>query len=133
MLVIRQRGPSDEGVIAIITAFSAIMLFAVAAFAVDLGNAYAHKRELQNQADFTALAAGASMKSDLSGTPPATDAAVIAAAVYLSANWSHDDDKPADDNPNAAARDQMTIRSALVDNVPANGEACYGTFDGSGT
>jgi hypothetical protein len=125
MLMILQRGRSDDGVIAIITAFSAIMLFAVAALVVDLGNAYAHKRELQNQADFAALAAGATMKNNLSGTPSATDPAVIAAAVYLAANWSHDDDHPSGGPPA-----QDVIRSALVDNVAANGEACYGTFNG---
>lgn len=54
--------PRDErGAVAILVALCASVLFAVSALAVDLGDAYQRKGEVQSQADMAALAAGASL------------------------------------------------------------------------
>lgn len=58
----RRLTPRDErGAAAILVALCATVLFAVSALAVDLGNAYQRKGEVQSQADMAALAAGASL------------------------------------------------------------------------
>ena len=53
------RRRDDRGAIAVVFALTCVLLFGLAAVAVDLGNAYQRKREVQSQADVAALAAAA--------------------------------------------------------------------------
>lgn len=57
--MMRRTRASERGTVAIIVAISATMLFGLAALGVDLGAAYARKRDIQTQADLAALAAAA--------------------------------------------------------------------------
>lgn len=70
----RRRHPrrSERGTVALLAALLAVTLFAVAAFAVDLGNVWARRGSLQVQADQAALYAAESL--------PAVDAASRLAA-----------------------------------------------------
>ncbi len=107
----RRRSPSESGAVAIVVALSATMLFAIAAIAVDLGNAFAARRDLQTQADLAATsAAGLLPKGD------ATNQAKIVAEVvnYL--------------NRNKAGVNQSSVTSAqLTDTQLANGEVTFPT------
>lgn len=65
------RRRSDEGgAVAILVALLAIVLFASAALAVDLSNAFVRKRDVQRQADFGALAGGAELGAENTGPVP---------------------------------------------------------------
>lgn len=61
--LVRPAGPArpqrDEGAVAILVAIMAILILALAAFALDIGNAYAQKRQLGVAADAAVLAAAA--------------------------------------------------------------------------
>src|SRR5215216_3195884 len=52
------RTRSERGAIAIVVGLLATTLFGVAAMAVDLGNAWSRKREVQKQVDVSALSVG---------------------------------------------------------------------------
>ena len=56
--LLRKDGERDRGAVAIVVAILATVLFAAAALSVDLGNAWARKREVQKQVDVSALGAG---------------------------------------------------------------------------
>lgn len=58
---LRASRDDERGAVAILVAVCATALFAASALAVDLGNAYQRKGEVQSQADLAALAAGASL------------------------------------------------------------------------
>ncbi len=125
----RRGSRNERGITAVVVAISALMLFSVAALAVDLGNAYARKRSVQSQADFAAFAGGAA--DNLPATqaaPRATDKAVIAVATYLNKNQPQDDAATAD--VCEAARTCVTA-PMLVDGSRANGEVYYGHFVGA--
>lgn len=62
--MIRARERTEQGAVAILVAIMAVVLFGMAAFAVDMGNAWARKRDLQTQADLAALAGAAHLSSD---------------------------------------------------------------------
>src|SRR4051794_37000907 len=53
-----ERTKRENGAVAIMVALLSLVLFGGAAMAVDLGNAWARKREVQKQADVSALGAG---------------------------------------------------------------------------
>lgn len=71
----RTREARERGTVAIVVAMSATMIFALCALAVDLGAAYARKRDIQTQADLAALAAGAHLPRSA-----ASEATITAAA-----------------------------------------------------
>lgn len=50
--------PTDTGAVAVMVALLATVVFAAGAISVDLGNAWARKRDAQTQADLAALSAG---------------------------------------------------------------------------
>ncbi|MGH3470552.1 MAG: TadE/TadG family type IV pilus assembly protein, partial [Nocardioidaceae bacterium] len=117
----------ESGAYAVIFALCSLLLFSVAALAVDLGNAEQRKVDTQTQADNAALAGGAGDNLPApQASPLASDPAVIAVAQYLNAN------QPQNDNPaNAictATRTCVTPLS-LVDGIKANGEVYYGSFN----
>lgn len=68
------RSQRERGTVAIVVALSATMIFALCALGVDLGAAFARKRDIQTQADLAALAAGAHLPRS------AASEALIAAA-----------------------------------------------------
>jgi hypothetical protein len=64
------KGRRDErGAVAIIVAFSSVLLLIMAAFVVDFGQAYANKRQSQTAADAAVLAAGTTYSSQLLDCP----------------------------------------------------------------
>lgn len=67
----RLRRTDDQGAVAVIVAIAALMLMALGAVAVDLGNAWARKRTVQTSADLAALAGAA-------GLPDITEARTLA-------------------------------------------------------
>lgn len=75
---------NERGTVAVVAAVSMTMLFGMGAMSVDLGNAFARKRDLQAQADFAALA-GAD-KLGAGNTYAVTDEAVKAVRDYLNDN-----------------------------------------------
>lgn len=85
---LRQRS-SERGAVAVLVGILALVLFGLAAFAVDLGNAVARKAGVQGQADLSALAAAAELPGT---TMDASDPAVAAVATYLIENEQQDDD-----------------------------------------
>ncbi|QIK66081.1 hypothetical protein G7072_06755 [Nocardioides sp. HDW12B] len=107
----RRRPAGENGAVAIVVALSATMLFAIAAIAVDLGNAFAARRDLQTQADLAATsAAGLLPKGD------ATNQANIVAEV---ANYL---------NRNKAGVNQSSVTSTqLTDTQLSNGEVTFPT------
>lgn len=85
MVLVKARSRDEEGAIAILVAISCMMLLIVCALVVDLGFARDTKRQSQNAADASALAAGNTVYL----TNPNGDfaAAVAAAKTYASANF----------------------------------------------
>lgn len=79
----------DRGAVAVLFAILAVVLFGVAALAVDLSNGFVRKRDAQAQADFAALAGGAELTGETTAGPPA--AVVDAVAEYLNRNQPQDD------------------------------------------
>jgi hypothetical protein len=82
------RRRDQRGATAILAAMFALIIFAMAAFSVDLGNAWARKRDVQTQADLAALAGGAHLPSSYG------DAATLDAVLdYLKRNeaWAGQD------------------------------------------
>lgn len=65
---------SERGTVAVVVAISATMIFALCALGVDLGSAFARKRDIQTQADLAALAAASNLPRS------ATSEALIEAA-----------------------------------------------------
>lgn len=79
------RGEDARGVIAVVVAFSAVIVFVLAAFVVDLGLARDTKRQAQNAADASALAAGNVLYTV--GKTPHFSTAVAAAKTYAQQNY----------------------------------------------
>lgn len=101
-------GRRDEGVVAVVVALCAIVLFGFGALAVDLGNQYARARSAQTDADFAALAGAAQL--------PDQTAAFNAAYNYLKLNLPQDDSgAPVGDPTNYS------------DGLPGNGEISFPT------
>ncbi len=92
----RLRSRDEGGAIAIIVAVSSVMLFVLAAMVVDLGLARDTRRQSQNSADASALAAAnrlyptaacATLNPSGSNTPPCLSDAVNAAKSYAESNY----------------------------------------------
>lgn len=77
----RSRSRRDRGTVAVVVALSATMIFALCALAVDMGSAFARKRDIQTQADLAVLAAAA--KLPRSGNEAAI---ALAATTYAGQN-----------------------------------------------
>lgn len=86
--------PADRqrGAVAIMTAFSLVLLIAMIGLVVDLGYLYTRKTELQNAADAAALAGA----RELNGTTAGVTAAVLRAIALANANASDLDATPVD-------------------------------------
>lgn len=57
----QERSRRERGTVAVVVAMSATMIFALCALGVDLGSAFARKRDIQTQADLATLAAAAKL------------------------------------------------------------------------
>jgi Putative Flp pilus-assembly TadE/G-like len=78
------RRRDESGAYAVMFGFLAVVLLGMSALAVDLGNAVARKSDAQGQADFAALAGGAELDNQTSGTIPNT--VLSAVRDYLNQN-----------------------------------------------
>ena len=114
MLMKRPPSKDESGVVAVVAAITALVLIGICAFAVDLGNAFSRKRDVQSQADFAALAGANEL--GIGNTKVPRDPAVIAVADYLSKN------KPQDDH---AGPTPDVTPAQLVDNDDKNGEVYF--------
>ena len=121
---VRRRRRDDNGAIAIMVALMSVMLFTVAALSVDLGNAYVHKKDIQQHTDLSALAGaqGDDLPMTAAGTActwgtaaKATDQAILDVSAYLSRYYA----------PVSAA--------TLTNCTLTDGEAAYGAFRQTGT
>ncbi len=117
----------ESGAVALVFALVTVLLFAVAALGVDLGNAFNRKRELQGQVDLAALAGGAALPVATT-TPSAGDDAVKAVADYLVTNQVGNDNGV----PMPSAN---TLATYLVDPAKKDtwGQVYYGSFDAEGS
>lgn len=110
---LRRRG--ERGAVAVMVGFLAVVLFAMAALTVDLGNAWTRKRTVQKQADVSALGAG-----DLLPMTTSNKSAILTSvASYLN--------KP----ENKASGQPTAVASQLDDGSDANGEVIFEKDDGS--
>jgi len=109
------RGTSERGAVAVTVAIAALLIFGMAALAVDLGNAFARTKAVQAQADLSALAGGGS----LPGAKSASDDAVKAVVTYLNHN------QPQSDGQSCVQTSTCASASDLVDGNDSNGEIYY--------
>lgn len=109
---------NERGAYAVLFAVLTSLLFAVAALGIDMGNTMARKSDVQGQADFAALAAGATMTSSpTSGRPSAGTLAVITKSL--------NDNYPL----NRPCGTHCVTSAMLVDASMTNGDARF-TADG---
>jgi len=105
-----------QAVVAIVVGLLAVVLFSSAALTVDLGNAWARKRDVQKQVDVAALSVGWML--------PMTSANKLdianGVAGYLNAG------------ANAVAGQKSVTGAQLVDGNLANGEVLFQHSDGTG-
>jgi len=82
----RLHHADERGQVLVVVALSMVVLLLIAALVIDVGNWYAHKRQLQNRADAGALAAGVdyqnSWPSCLRGDATTTAAIITSARRY---------------------------------------------------
>jgi len=108
----RPRKKDERGAFAVMFALLALVLFAVAAIVVDLGNAMARQADVQAQADIAALAGGQELTTT-SGTVPAV--VVNAVRDYLNENHPLNQDCSGD----------CVVSSQLTNGVLTDGEVRF--------
>ncbi len=109
----RRFGRGERGSMALIVALLATALFLSAAVAVDLGNAWARKRELQKQVDVAALGAGHQLPMTTSNRLEIADSV----AASLTRNWT-------------AGQAPSITGSQLLNGLPEDGEVTFWTDNG---
>lgn len=107
----------DTGAVAVIVGILAMVLFAGAAISVDLGNAFARKRDTQAQADFAALAGGPLVTG--TNTKSVSDPAVLAVVDYLNKN------QPLDDGESCVPTKTCIAAGQMVNDNPSDGEIYF--------
>ena len=114
-LRLRRRRRDEGGVVAVLVAISCTLLLCVAALAVDMGNAWTQRREVQTEADLAALAGGALL--------PAKDAVTkTAVAVKVLEYLKRNDTYGQDDGDSAS-----WTAAQLLDGTTSNGEITFPT------
>lgn len=117
-----QRKRNDAGAVAIVFALSTLLIFALAAIGVDLGNAMNRKKENQNSADLAALAGADAL-------PVAVGDAVAALnARQKVADWLNKN-QPSSDGDSCSTSTATITALQLGDGVVANGEVTFPTTD----
>jgi hypothetical protein len=106
----------EQGAVAVLVALLSIVLFSTAALVVDLSNAFVRKRDVQRQADFAALAGGAELGNQTSGTVPP----VVVDAVRDQLNGPGEMNLPQDDSGKTAVTSVQ-----LTDGDLDNGEVRF--------
>jgi hypothetical protein len=97
VVMTRRRERDESGAVAVLVALISVSLFAVAALVVDLGLARDTRRQSQNAADASALAAAnvlyppSACSAPVGSSPPCLNDAVQAAKDYARANFSVQD------------------------------------------
>ena len=114
-MIRRPRTRTERGAVAIMVALVATALFGTAALAVDLGNAWSRKREVQKQVDVSALAAGWML--------PMTTTNKLAIATKVAEYLDDDDNR-------VAGQDAVTA-AQLVNGNDADGEILFQHDDGT--
>ncbi|HQR27166.1 MAG TPA: pilus assembly protein TadG-related protein [Nocardioides sp.] len=100
------RRHDERGAYAVLFAMLSVLLFGIAALAVDLGNVYDRRAETQSQADLAALSAAPALATSHA-------AATAQVATYL--------------NRNLTVGQAAVTASQLTDGNPANGEVTFPT------
>lgn len=108
----------DNGVVAVIYALCAVLIFSVGALAVDLGSMYQRRAETQSQADLSALSAANQLGSSTDPTTSHSNA-VKSVAQYLIANGK------LGQLGLPAASSYMQLVPLLTDGDFANGEVTF--------
>ena len=120
---VRVRRRSESGATVVLVAVMAVLIFSVGAMAVDLGNAFARKRDSQSQADFSALAGASKLPATATSCPgsrpSASSPAVLEVVKYLTLNAPNSDGE----TPPSAAQ----LAADLVDCNDENGEVSFPT------
>ncbi len=109
----------ESGAVAIMVAILSALLLITGALAVDLGNAWARRRDMQTQADVAVIAAGNWAKDQTPTLWPADTAAEKDAIAQKMAEYI------LQDNNSAIGMNVTTVagvKSALTDASPGNGE-----------
>lgn len=109
------RTKSERGAVAIVVGLLASVLFGVAAMAVDLGNAWARKREVQKQVDVSALSVGWLLPMHPSNKQAIADKV----AAYFN------------DHANEVVGQANVTGSQLINGVSSDGELAFQHEDGS--
>jgi hypothetical protein len=112
----RREEAHEQGAVAVLVALLCVVLFSVSALAVDLSNAFVRTRDVQRQADFAALAGGADLSTERSGTVPSA----VVNAVRDQLNGDAGMNLPQDD-----AGQTAVTASDLVDADLTNGEVRF--------
>jgi Flp pilus assembly protein TadG len=110
----RGRSRDEKGAIAVIVAIMAVLLFASAAIAVDLGNLWSRKRDVQKQVDVTALSVGWMLPMTTSNKGDIADAV----AAYFTKNPT-------------IGQDGGVTGSKLLNGSDADGEVTFQNSDGT--
>jgi hypothetical protein len=124
----------EDGATTVLIAVVAVIIFAMAAVAVDLTNAYSRKRDIQTDADFAALAASQEDTFPADTQPAAGDPVVTMVADYIVENFPQDDlcsNWGGDNRANCDSEATMRLNLAnniLTDGDWKNGEVAYGKF-----
>lgn len=79
----------ERGAVAVLVALSSLLMLSIAALAVDMGNAWTQRREVQTQADLAALAGGALLPADTADEELAIATEVLR---YLKSNDTYGQD-----------------------------------------
>lgn len=108
-------GRDERGAVAVLVAICSLLLISVAALAVDLGNAWTQRREVQTEADLAALAGGALL--------PAADQATKTAVATEVLEYLKSNDTYGQDDGDSAT---WTV-AQLLDASTANGEVTFPT------
>lgn len=120
-----RRHRDEKGAVAIMVAILAVLLLIAGALAVDIGNAWARKRDMQTQADVAALAGANWARDQLPVMWPADTSAEQGAITLKVAEYI------VKDNNNAIGMTKTTVPevvAALTDGDQSNGDIEF--FDG---
>jgi Flp pilus assembly protein TadG len=111
----KKRTRTERGAVAIMVGLMATALFGVAALAVDLGNAWARKREVQKQVDVSALSVGWLLPMHPSNKQAIADKV----AAYFN------------DHANDVVGQASVTGSQLINHVSSDGEITFQHEDGT--
>jgi Flp pilus assembly protein TadG len=110
VLQLRNAARSDDGAVAVFVAILALLLIGLSAFAVDLGSAYAVKRQLSVAADAAALDAGAAVNAALPAGAGCTPSVLTQIGAQSKAEAAANTTNAGNDNSGKSVIDSVTVR-----------------------